>query len=238
MSVYKTAGCQASLCFTVWLSDSWCDKHLYIYSDASQPQSSPVSRRSDSLKLSSRKWLIVCCKDCECCWVYMGLPQCAHHEHICFDLGLKLSGWDMKGSVPLPLPFMAIFCLTCLSKSMWIQQASLLFVLTVSDRIVQGQNPPTTHTQTHTSTSFALQSKQISALMMTPAMDERTRKRDKDTTSIETPSKVSRAPKRKQRKNSLFPFCLLRTFEAFLVAHLRKTSVPPHDAEPCVSFCL
>lgn len=36
-----------------------------------------------------------------------------------------------------------------------------------------------------------------------------------------------------EAESSVFSLRLLHSFEAFLAAHLRKTSVPPHDAEPC-----
>lgn len=68
----------------------WCDKQLNALRDGRQPQSSPAARRH-SVKLPCGKWLIVCCKHGECWWVYMGIPQCARHEHICFDLALNLS---------------------------------------------------------------------------------------------------------------------------------------------------
>lgn len=113
-------------------SDSWCDKHLYIYSDASRPQSPPVSR-SDSPTLSSGKWLIVGCKHCECCWVYVGLPQCAHHEHILFWSWIE-TVWVRHESTPPPSPFIAIFCFTCFSITMWIQSASLLLFWTLTGK--------------------------------------------------------------------------------------------------------
>lgn len=62
--------------------DSWCDRHLYIYSDASQIQSSPVSNYAlehDSLFAVNILNVV---------WFMWGFPN----ECICFDLGLRLSG--------------------------------------------------------------------------------------------------------------------------------------------------
>lgn len=70
----------------------------------------------------------------------------------------------------------------------------MLLVWTVSDRIVQGQNPQSTHTQTHTHRQFVCPAVQISALVMIHTADKEEDKKDKDTMSTETPSNVRRAP--------------------------------------------
>lgn len=132
-----------------------CDKHLYIFRDASTAH---LPQEVIGSNYPVEKWLIVCCKHCECCWVYVGLPQCAHHEHICFDLGLKLSQQDMKewdSSFHVPSRFIAIFHLICLSKMIRTGLSS------DSYRTVQGHNHQANQTQTHISTLFAPKSKQL-----------------------------------------------------------------------------
>lgn len=122
VSVHKTACCRASICFTVWPVTHDVTNTFYIYRDVNQPQSPPVSQ------LSSGRWLNVSCKHCERCWVFVGLPQCAHRKHICFDLGSKLSAGDTNDPPSFPSYFLlhtiflklieqaspqATFCLPC-----------------------------------------------------------------------------------------------------------------------------
>lgn len=171
-----------------------------------RPQSSSVFR-CDSLKWSSGKWLIVCCKHCDCCWVYTGLPQCAHRffwpyaETVCDLKGLDLCFY-------VPPPFMSIFYLTCLSKSTRESRGPLCCL---SELLVKVKIPKTTHAL------FSLQSKQMSTLMKTPAFGKRTRNRTKKT--------IRQPP----NGRAFLSISCTPLRPAFLVAHLRKTSVPPHD---------
>lgn len=81
--------------------------------------------------------------------------------------------------------------------------------------------------QMHTNALFATPVKQISALMQ----EDKTETRD---------TKTERASRNKGKHlaEAKPPACCTPLWAAFLIAHLRKTSVPPHDAEPCVSSCL
>lgn len=61
---------------------------------------------------------------------------------------------------------------------------------------------------------------------------------DKDTISKEMPSKVTERPTEAKKPQPFLFVCCTPLRPPSLVAHLRKTSVPPHDAEPCVTLWL
>lgn len=99
------------------------------------------------------------------------------------------------------------------------------------------------HTHTNTCTVFGLRAWQMHAVIMTPTMDERTRKRIRQTKTHWDGLKGKRSANGSKKKRKKAPQPFLSAYNtplrpAFLVAHLRKTSVPPHDAELRVSFCL
>lgn len=165
--------------------DSWCDRHLFVFTVM------PASRRAhlswevihSNYPLENDSLFVV--KHNVVGVFYEGLPRCADHECICFDLGLKLPVAYER----VCFYVMAIFCLTCLSKSTWMQRASLVVCLSSEWRgRVQGQNPQSTCTQTHTRSFFA---PAVRTNIYSDGGRERGQERQRHN---ETPSKVSRAP--------------------------------------------
>lgn len=240
VSVYKTAGCQVSLCVTVWpMTHDVTNTFIFTVMPANLRAHLSQEVIHSNYPLENDSLFVV--NIVNVVGFMWGFPNVLIMNTFVLILDrICLEGtWKDLISVSMfPPPFTAIFCLTCLSKSMWIQQASLLLVWTVSDTIVQGRNPQIP-TDRH---------KQAPCLPCSPnncllwwwhvQWMRRTRKRTRctKTLSIETPSKVSRA---ETKMTSCFlSACCTPLRPAFLEAHLRKTSVPPHDAEPCVSICL
>lgn len=172
--------------------------------------------------LNYPKWLIVYCKHWNVVGVLCGLPQCAHHEHSVLILG----GGCLDGT-PHPL-LQAIFCLACFSKSTYECRPLCCWCCAEQDS---------------SKVKTLDQAWPMHAVIMTPAMDERTRKRIRQTKTHWDGLKGKRSANGSKKKRKKAPQPFLSAYNtplrpAFLVAHLRKTSVPPHDAELRVSFCL
>lgn len=148
----------------------------------------------------------------------------------CLDWGTKKSYFC---TVSLPLCF-------CFLNGMWIQQATFLFVWTASAQ-------PKVKTPKHPTHRYCKHlvcpaTQQISALVMILQWTKGQGKgQERQRYNEHWDTHKGKAPNGSTPTcpPPPFSFSLLHTFEASLsVAHLRKTSVPPHDVEPCVSFCL
>lgn len=139
---------------------------------------------------------------------------------------LWMGAWNSLISAPIPFIYIYIFIRACESSR------PLLCLPKVKT--------PKHHTHRHASTLFGLQSNEYLLWWWyrNGQKDKEKNKRDKNTMSTATTIKESRAPNGSAPTSPFLSTCCTPLRPAFLVAHLRKTSVPPHDVEPCVSFCL
>lgn len=142
MCAYKTAGCQASLCFTVGLI-THVTNTIYFCLSTNYRAHLIVHESSSALRI------IVCWKH----WnkFLCGLSQCGHHE-LCFDLawrvdrGCRGRTWTALIQCPLFLhSYFLTFCLTCLSVIQGTQ-VSLLLVTWESMVKILDQQTHNTHT--------------------------------------------------------------------------------------------